>query len=160
MCPFVYPESPLATPFPWIGDTSPFLGPPVRPLGPELATTLPALEGSFCNTLVSDTRGLGLLLPSSNSAWERISSIRSVSRRVLLRPRKPPRWGRAYLESGNLVIWKELPASIELWTGLLYFLRNGQQHFGVGIGNVNGEAKKFPLLGLQQNFCSRKKELH
>ena len=38
------------------------------------------------------------------------------------------------------------------------FFRNGQKYFGVG--NVNGKAKKFLLLELQHNFCSRKKELH
>ena len=102
MCPFEYAGTPLLTaPLLWIGETSPFLGPPVRPLGPEFATALVGCSTSFCRALLSSTRGLGLRLPSSSSAWDRISICRSVSRRVLFRPRKPPRWGSAYLKEGS-----------------------------------------------------------
>jgi len=92
MCPFAYAANPLlVTPLLWIGETRPFLGPPVRPFGPELATLVVLGSSSFCRGFVSSCLGLGLRFPSSSSAWDRISSIRSVSRRVLFRPRNPPR---------------------------------------------------------------------
>ena len=99
MCPLAYAASPLlVTPLLWIGETRPFLGPPVRPFGPELATLVGSR--SFGRAFMSSTLGLGLRFPSSSSAWDRISSIRSVSFRVLFLPRNPPRWGSAYLKEG------------------------------------------------------------